>query len=52
MVAQLQAAGLEVTVDADSYPNGRSARLHDPEGDPVEPGNLRIINATGSLTAA
>jgi glyoxylase I family protein len=36
MVSQLQAAGLEVTVDPESYPNGRFARLHDPEGNPVE----------------
>jgi len=36
MVTQLQAAGLEVTVDPESYPNGRFARLHDPEGNPVE----------------
>jgi predicted enzyme related to lactoylglutathione lyase len=36
MVAQLRAAGLEVTVDPETYPNGRFARLHDPEGNPVE----------------
>lgn len=36
MVAQLQASGVEVTVDPESYPNGRFARLHDPEGNPVE----------------
>ena len=36
MVAQLQASGLEVTVDPEHYPNGRFARLHDPEGNPVE----------------
>jgi predicted enzyme related to lactoylglutathione lyase len=36
MVAQLQAAGLEVTVDPETYPNGRFARLFDPEGNPVE----------------
>ena len=30
------AAGLEVTVDPEQYPNGRFARLHDPEGNPVE----------------
>lgn len=36
MVSQLQAAGLEVTMDPESYPNGRFARLHDPEGNPVE----------------
>jgi glyoxylase I family protein len=36
MVTQLRAAGLEVTVDPEIYPNGRFARLHDPEGNPVE----------------
>ena len=36
MVAQLRAAGLDVTVDPESYPNGRCARLYDPEGNPVE----------------
>jgi len=36
MVKQLQAAGIKVAVDPESYPNGRFARLHDPEGNPVE----------------
>jgi len=36
MVAQLRASGEKVTVDAQSYPNGRFARLHDPEGNPIE----------------
>jgi predicted enzyme related to lactoylglutathione lyase len=36
MVAQLQAAGIEVAVDPQSYPNGRFARLSDPEGNPIE----------------
>jgi predicted enzyme related to lactoylglutathione lyase len=36
IVAQLQAAGLEVTVDPETYPIGRFARLSDPEGNPVE----------------
>lgn len=36
MVSQLQAAGIEVTVDPEKYPNGRFARLHDPEGNPIE----------------
>ena len=36
MVAQLRAAGVEVAVDPEVYPNGRFARLHDPEGNPVE----------------
>jgi glyoxylase I family protein len=36
MVSQLRAMGIEVRVDAESYPNGRFARLHDPEGNPIE----------------
>ena len=36
MVGQLRAAGIDVLVDAESYPNGRFARLHDPEGNPIE----------------
>ena len=36
MVAQLRRAGIEVTVDPDSYPNGRFARLTDPEGNPIQ----------------
>jgi glyoxylase I family protein len=36
MVAQLRAAGEKVKVDPTVYPNGRFARLHDPEGNLVE----------------
>ena len=36
MVKQLQAAGIAVTVDPENYPNGRFARLYDPEGNPIE----------------
>lgn len=36
MAAQLRAAGIEVKVDPQTYPNGRFARLHDPEGNPIE----------------
>jgi predicted enzyme related to lactoylglutathione lyase len=36
MVAQLQAAGSVVKVDPEAYPNGRFARLTDPEGNPIE----------------
>jgi glyoxylase I family protein len=36
MAGQLRAAGIEVKVDPQSYPNGRFARLHDPEGNPIE----------------
>jgi glyoxylase I family protein len=36
MVAQLRGAKIDVSVDQESYPNGRFARLHDPEGNPIE----------------
>ncbi|MGV3651907.1 MAG: VOC family protein [Devosia sp.] len=36
MIAQLQAAGIAVKADPEIYPNGRFARLHDPEGNPIE----------------
>ena len=36
MVAQLKAAEIAVKVDPELYPNGRFARLHDPEGNPIE----------------
>ncbi len=35
MAAQLRAAGIAVE-DVQSYPQGRFARLHDPEGNPIE----------------
>jgi glyoxylase I family protein len=36
MAAQLRAAGITVTVDPETYPYGRFARVHDPEGNPIE----------------
>ncbi|HMC56182.1 MAG TPA: hypothetical protein VKH19_13460, partial [Gemmatimonadaceae bacterium] len=36
MVAQLRKAAIEVEVDAERYPNGRFARLSDPEGNPIQ----------------
>jgi len=36
MVRQLEEAGIEVTIDEQEYPNGRFARLYDPEGNPIE----------------
>lgn len=36
IVKQLQESGVEVKVAAEIYPNGRFARLHDPEGNPIE----------------
>jgi len=36
MARQLEAAGIEVKIDPATYPNGRFARIHDPEGNPIE----------------
>ncbi len=36
MVAQLEGAGITVEQDMAEYPNGRFARIHDPEGNPIE----------------
>jgi predicted enzyme related to lactoylglutathione lyase len=36
MVAQLRRAGIAVDVDRTTYPNGRFARLQDPEGNPIQ----------------
>jgi glyoxylase I family protein len=36
MATQLEAAGITVKVDPTTYPNGRFAHLHDPEGNPIE----------------
>ena len=36
MVAQLKRAGIAVEVDSEVYPNGRFARLQDPEGNPIQ----------------
>jgi glyoxylase I family protein len=36
MAGELKAAGIAVTIDPTRYPNGRFARLHDPEGNPIE----------------
>jgi hypothetical protein len=36
MTAQLRAAGIAVEIDQQHSPNGRFARLHDPEGNPIE----------------
>ncbi len=35
MIAQLEAAGVEVEVDPQEHPNGVFARFRDPEGNPV-----------------
>jgi catechol 2,3-dioxygenase-like lactoylglutathione lyase family enzyme len=36
MAAQLQSKGITVKIDPMAYPNGRFARLYDPEGNPIE----------------
>ena len=36
LMAQLREAGIEVEPDPNDYPNGKFARLHDPEGNPIE----------------
>jgi predicted enzyme related to lactoylglutathione lyase len=36
MVAQLRKQGTAVEVDSELYPNGRFARLSDPEGNPIQ----------------
>lgn len=36
MVAQLRKADIEVEVESEVYPNGRFARLVDPEGNPIQ----------------
>ncbi len=36
IVAQLTARGLAVSVDPTTYPNGRFAQLHDPEGNAIQ----------------
>lgn len=36
MIAQLRASGISVDPDPKLYPNGRFARLYDPEGNPIE----------------
>ncbi|MGO9437104.1 MAG: VOC family protein [Terracidiphilus sp.] len=47
MAAQLQAAGIEVKIDPQSYPNGRFARLHDPEGNPIELWQPEVADSKG-----
>lgn len=36
LVKQLQESNIDVTVDEEEYPNGKFARLYDPEGNPIE----------------
>ncbi len=36
MVSQLRDNGNDVEVDKETYPNGRFARVYDPEGNPIQ----------------
>lgn len=36
MAAQLRANGVDVEMDPETYPNGRFARIIDPEGNPIQ----------------
>jgi glyoxylase I family protein len=36
MIEQLKSAGIVVKLDPKEHPNGRFARIHDPEGNPIE----------------
>jgi len=47
IAAQLQAAGIAVKIDPQSYPNGRFARLRDPEGNPIELWQPKVPDAKG-----
>ena len=47
MAAQLQAAGIEVKIDPQSDAGGRFARLHDPEGNPIELWQPKAADAKG-----
>jgi predicted enzyme related to lactoylglutathione lyase len=35
-IGELRTMDVEVKIDPEEYPNGRFARLHDPEGNPIE----------------
>ena len=47
MAAQLLAAGIAVKIDPQSYPYGRFARLHDPEGNPIELWQPKVPDTKG-----
>jgi glyoxylase I family protein len=47
MAAQLQASGIAVKIDPQSYPNGRFARLHDPEENPIELWQPKVPDTKG-----
>ena len=47
MAAQLRAAGIEVKITEESSPIGRFARLHDPEGNPIELWQPKVPDTKG-----
>ena len=50
MAAQLRSAGIAVDIDPEAYPNGRFARIEDPEGNPNqlwEPGGAELRPPSG-----
>ena len=47
MAAQLRAAGIEVKIDPQSSPIGRFARVHDPEGNPIELWQPKVPDTKG-----
>jgi glyoxylase I family protein len=49
LAAQLQAAGIAVEIDPQSYPNGPFARLHDPEGNPIELWQPKAADTKGQV---
>jgi glyoxylase I family protein len=51
MGEQLRSAGIAVEVDPREYPNGRFARIHDPEGNPIELWQPMVRDAPGSTNA-
>ena len=49
MAAQLQTAGITVKIDPQSCPIGRFARLHDPEGNPIELWQPKVQDIKGEV---
>src|SRR5712664_1478332 len=47
MAAQLRAAGIEVKINEESSPIGRFARVHDPEGNPIELWQPKVPDTKG-----
>jgi glyoxylase I family protein len=49
MIMQLRASSIAVKVDSEVYPNGRFARLHDPDGNPIELWEPAVPNAHSKM---